>query len=108
MTEHTEGPWAISGDYGLYGSEIVAPNAYTHAIATVWTKRIAEKGTLLEWPEGVANARLISSAPELLAACEEALRFIASPQGVGPHYDDALLARAQIEAAIHKARGQKP
>ena len=60
------------------------------------------------WLDSEDHARLIAAAPDLLAACEEALRFIASPQGVGPHYDDALLARAQIEAAIHKARGQGP
>jgi len=106
MTEHTEGPWAISGDYGLYGSEIVAPNAYTHAIATVWTKRIAEKGTLLEWPEGVANARLIAAAPDLLALVEDHpmlgdLNFMGQVLGW-------LERREQVLAAIAKAKGQKP
>ena len=69
MTEHTPGPWAISGDYGLFQSEIVAPNAYRHAVASVWTKRSIEKGTILVWPEGEANARLIAAAPELYDAC---------------------------------------
>jgi len=46
----------------------------------------------------IANARLIASAPDLLAACERWLA-ISGPQ-------DAIEARFAIQEAVKKARGE--
>ena len=112
MSDHTPGPWAISGDYGLLSSEIIAPNDYRHAIASVWTKRSTEKGTVLVWREGEANACLIAEAPALLEACEAALRCITGLVMLADKYgvlaDDDIRVRETLGAAIAKARGEEP
>jgi hypothetical protein len=48
---------------------------------------------------GVLNARLMAAAPELLAACEQAMRECSSLQSTA--------AGNAIEAAIAKARGER-
>jgi len=54
--------------------------------------------------DGEANARLISAAPELLAACEAALAWIHDPSGFSQNHVDHLAAACG--AAIAKARGE--
>lgn len=57
--------------------------------------------------EAMANATLIAAAPELLAACELALRIL-DRDGIqslrGTAWTDT--EREQIEAAVAKARGE--
>ena len=71
---HTPGPWTIIENYGSYQSEI---DGGGRAIATVWTKQQSphvsnafKESSTIPWPEGVANAALIASAPDLLAEVE--------------------------------------
>ena len=87
---HTPGPWNNSGGY------------ITDATGT----EIAD----VEWagsePEGKANARLIAAAPELLAACREAvsaITYLLSNDDDDPNYADTLNTLA---AAISKAEGR--
>jgi len=49
----------------------------------------------------LANARLIAAAPDLLAACEE----MAAQLGGGGNFDQWEEAKAQLLAAIAKAKG---
>jgi hypothetical protein len=53
-----------------------------------------------EFPEQLKNARLMAAAPDLLAACEAVLSYIASHQ----IYDKD--ARGVLEQAIAKAKGE--
>ena len=101
MSEPTPGPWAISGDYGLLSSEIVARDG-RRAIASVWTKRAGVRDEYDSWPEGEANARLISSAPDLLAACEAVLDWLEHGRLVGTSSRSLV---DQLEAAIYNAGG---
>jgi hypothetical protein len=51
--------------------------------------------------ENAANARLISTAPELLELCEEALRAL-------QHEDNFPILKDKLRAAIDKVRVRKP
>jgi hypothetical protein len=59
------------------------------------------------WDEAGANARLISSAPDLLAALEAA-EFLLSkePLWAGPMRDSFKNCASNARAAIEKARGK--
>lgn len=101
MAKHTEGQWEVRDGYGQLKSE-VGPAG--RAVATVWTKRAStreEQKEPVAWPEGEANARLIATAPDMLAA----LRLYVSAgfgQSTDPHqqgeaYDAAIAAIARAE-----------
>ncbi len=62
MSEHTEGPW------GRNQFLVYAENGNGCTLATI---NSTSRG--ISDVEAEANARLISAAPELLAACKEAL-----------------------------------
>ena len=103
MSQSTPGPWAISGDYGLLSSEIVARDG-RRAIASVWTKRAGVRDEYDSWPEGEANARLIAAAPDLLAACGLEVPQIANLAAmVDPELTQELMT--SVYQAIAKARG---
>ena len=101
MSKHTDGAWERSG-WKRSSCEIRSKVA---VIATVYT---------WEKPagEGEANAALIASAPDLLAACKSIVAC--------GHYDTcgAVVSDAErypcscpymlAEAAIAKARGEEP
>jgi hypothetical protein len=59
--------------------------------------------------EGVANAHLIAAAPDLLAACEEAMKeFEQFGQALGEQFPpETVEVWNQIDAAIAKAKGTK-
>jgi hypothetical protein len=102
---HTPGPWECNGDSISGGVYIPAnPKAESHAfeIAT-----IAYSERNYPWiPRGEvrdANARLIESAPDLLAACKEAQNFIDQFHG-GTNDGEPLLDL--LNAAISKAEGR--
>ena len=67
--KHTPGPWRTNG------FQIEGPNMGL-VIATATAPRIGWAPKTKE--EGLANARLIASAPDLLAAAKKALNFIHS------------------------------
>ncbi len=92
---HTPGPWEFDlnpkwqSENGMSCELVVRPQGeFPHGL---W---IADCGLSVD-PEHVANARLIASAPDLLAALEEAtLRLTSLGQDI-----------LQQQAAITKARG---
>lgn len=91
---HTKGPWqwaASDIQDGRYSIHHNGPIAYCG-------------DTTASPGDGEANARLISAAPDLLAACEAALAWISDPASFQQnHIDDVAAA---CEAAIAKARGE--
>lgn len=104
-TKHTPGPW-------IYEPE---SQDYRNAPYMVWTSKGPGYGTIAETnPTGLlptspdeqaANARLIAAAPDLLAACQEALTAIDEAYQATGHVKIAKTSkqRLRIEAAIAKA-----
>lgn len=86
MSKHTPGPWISTG---LYGGYIVRmrPDGTRQILAEVMYNG-NEQETV------AANRRLLAAAPDLLAACEQALALLG---------DTDPYLRALLEAAIHKA-----
>lgn len=85
MDKHTPGPWTVEGPLVKVESE--------HGVVAV----IATGTLQAASPIGVirANARLIAAAPDLLAACEQAIYALK-----GREHDGFL------RDAIKKAKGQ--
>jgi hypothetical protein len=87
-------------------SEIVNESG-NRAIATVWARvQVGQdeyrQPIYSDDPEGIASAQLIASAPDLLAALERALDYIAH-EGVPEDGEDVY---EEGEQAIAKAKGQ--
>lgn len=94
---HTPGPWNCSGD----GAEVWPMEGDK---AQVELARIAGPWDSSSWfgkDEALANARLISAAPDLLEACELLLIYL----GDWNDMEDETCAAAR--RAIAKARGQE-
>lgn len=103
MGAHTKGPWEFGPGYepgdtkfDLFapgGVQVIAQASYEN----MWLS--AHDATT-----DAANARLIAAAPDLLAACQEALTYCehlkSSMFGVEPSHAD------QLRAAIRKATGE--
>ena len=83
MTSFTPGPWEVCGNF--------VRNPMPEGIIIAEAARI---------PDYQANARLIASAPELLQALQELLKF---PSGQYSEYDGFDAACLKAEAAIKKA-----
>jgi hypothetical protein len=103
---HTPGKWVITSRYGNLKTEIAAGSK---AIATVWTHQPVsvanDKGRGyhdLQDPEGIANARLISAAPDLLAALKAILAHPRTGDRCVVFMPDEV---AQAQAAIAKSKG---
>jgi hypothetical protein len=101
-SKHTPGPWFVFGNGhcvgGPTGMMDADPNQKTAGIAMCAMRLRTDD-------ENEANARLIASAPELLAACEELVADLLSHAKFGMNDSEvAMLKRA--EAAIRKARGE--
>lgn len=105
MAEHTPGPWVVDleGPFTL-GGDITAVEAMTpdgmisREICTCMLDTDSHPGGA-EWLEDAANARLISAAPDLLAACRAILA------GWG-HQDGVSRAVELARAAVAKATGE--
>lgn len=102
--KHTPGPWANWGEdevpEGIPVLEIARGECGTpecRQIAYVQPSMTDDDEFYLS-DEDRANARLITSAPDLLEVLEESLPFI----GYGQHVPDII---AKVEAAISKAKG---
>lgn len=71
---HTPGPWKFDKEYGNAMDELYGPDG--RAIAAIWTRGCDSPTRVREcykpFAEGVANARLIAAAPDLLSACKDA------------------------------------
>lgn len=105
MNNHTHGPWIVQMHDG-YSGDLTIAAVSGHEVANVsgvdahLPNGSAEDRTTLG-VELVANARLISAAPDLLSACTEAAAWIEN-FSEGPA-DDARVS--VLRAAIAKARG---
>ena len=88
--KHTPGPWNVDGDATVYGPRFSIANDKEQ----IGRFEVADcKGYK---QEREANARLIASAPELLAALE----LVFSNAGESPEW-----IRARIAPVISKAKG---
>lgn len=87
MTKYTQGEWEQSG-------------------CSVYSKGTAKPICLMSGPaeqkERLANARLISAAPELLEACKEMMNLLRLQEEAGRPVDSRE-ARKRAEEAIAKA-----
>lgn len=102
--KHTKGPWKAgrsdmatihfpSDEDGYSSKWVYAGKKYI---------AVASGRDVEEWDEVMANARLISAAPDLLEACQALLAHLSS-DGDDDKDDDAL---ERIEWAIAKATGE--
>lgn len=109
MSTHTQGPWEIETDHDE-GDDVVLIHGAADApglvpIATVFTVDAfpctddEDRESLRA--EYEANARLITAAPDLLAACELAIEAI---EGIAEWGEPEIKARQALIAAIAKAR----
>jgi len=90
MTQHTKGPWIITNGRCIYGSgDFIKP-----FVASVEDDH--------NDAETAANARLISSAPDLLAALQMVNRIWSHDQTANLAPDSPV---AIVRAAIAKATG---
>lgn len=101
MSGYTKGPWHIEAD-SLHG------NSYVGISGEGWdelaTVVVRMKSRLETSPEGVANARLIAAAPELVEALGDMLELFADHA----QYDEEGHEAAAIERAmtvLAKVRG---
>lgn len=108
MSKHTPGPWAAKR-VGLQQWWINAPFGDPTIGHNSWDG-LAEVYGSDDWPESgrkvaEANARLIAAAPDLLAACEQALveleDSLPAPSDEWDFYD-------KLRLAIAKATGGQP
>ena len=89
--QHTPGPWQARAGLSRW-NVTTCEKPRTFNICAINTDRI----------EQAANARLIAAAPELLAACEEAIRYVDSK---GSEHVNRV-PFVSMRAAIAKARGE--
>ena len=106
MAKHTEGPWNVllhsEGDTVL--NVIAGEATYKGSITQAkWVAEMDADSLEGEYGENEANARLIASSPDLLAACL-ALIGAASCQSMNRVYEATDMARKAVE----KATGEAP
>ena len=109
MSGHTPGPW-IHNPRARDGHVDAISNGHTCFIQ-VGCPHVERP--ILDYPhenEQTANARLVAAAPDLLAACHDALLALVSLTSDPQHDEEAArdcaeTALATLEAAIAKAEG---
>lgn len=119
---HTPGPWMVDetnalGAYGVWTDYATHPGhdgaGYGTQICSV-TSLSFSLGHAERRSQRDANARLIAAAPDLLAACEDALRCLTAAVKVGLNFppdevreivaEHAVLK--ELRTAIAKAKGR--
>lgn len=101
--KHTPGPWVIDTDTST-------PNHST-MIRDNQLRQICEINRYLDVKNDLANTRLISAAPEMLEALEDALRLIAVAENNNAFSNCAApkvgsQAILKLQNIINKARGE--
>ena len=99
---HTPGPWTTDL---VHKSDKFTPT-HIDIMAGVKLIALADYGTGETGPDREANARLISAAPDLLAACQQFLRYASS--GKHPAWGKYFGTQAgtRMVEAIVKAEGK--
>lgn len=98
--KHTPGPWHYSGPYKTeFSSEFFhIGNDNISVCQTGGDVEVKEPNNL---EEQIANAILISVAPELLEVCSEALLFIQNLEKI-----DSEIIEIKLKNIIAKAKGE--
>ena len=105
MSEHTVGPWkmrvSLQPSENHRGWDIYSPGSWIGSVSPCCD--LAGDAT----PEGIANARLIAAAPDLLAALERAVGVLRE----GPIYAKAVVYGVdyllqEADATLAKVRGE--
>lgn len=105
--QHTPGPWAVDKDAAIGGYRVNATNGRGVVFATQRDEHPAI-GQGISHAESLANARLISAAPDLLAALVE-MRYLFDLMcglGFNPAEGRYGSPKANADAAIAKATGE--
>ena len=95
--QHTKGPWNLE-KHAVELCYLVRNDEYGMATLATVSSGKREDGT-----SGDANARLIAAAPDLLAACQEALDYL----GRIDEGSEGCELRDSLRAAIAKAEGRE-
>lgn len=109
MSEYTPGPWGMSGRCYELGDGLAGINGQGwNELAGVVIKVNGRRSD-----EGIANARLIAAAPDLLEALQEMVagdaEAIEDAKRLGvPFPDEMLAAYHKARAAIARATGERP
>jgi len=112
-TAHTPGPWIIQRSRTIRPNYALICGQDWHDLAHVVVRFSGDKE---DDATGLANARLIAAAPDLLFALQRLMDIIElrGPRSIAPHKSPieevrATLGKAEYEAAraaIAKARGE--
>lgn len=102
---HTPGPWRVdvtkaAGSYGVWTDYATHPGEDGAGYGSCICSMLPMDGHVPQ-EQRDANALLISAAPDLLAACEAALKFKSSP------LDLVSVAGDMLRDAVLKAKGRK-
>lgn len=103
---HTPGPWiAEIGSNGMVWVD-GGPN-YCMSVCDLYS--LTASGSIVSKPNAMANARLISAAPELIAACEAFSEWLSSDEhhSVNCQHQIERHERAArlVRIALNKAKG---
>lgn len=98
MSTYTPGPWEVEENLGQIHQPFgVIGNGYTVCHVS-WDPNLHDS-----FEEVQANARLIAACPELLLACQSALRVFHLDSDMEEDFADEI---SQLERAIAKAEGR--
>lgn len=106
-TQHTPGPWRLGADNAADGANIHAGKKDYIGHTCGFSPRPGSNERQLSPQEARANARLIASAPELLAALEIIVGN-ANGNAASGYYNVPVSSITNARAAISKATGVQP
>lgn len=108
-TNHTPGPWVIAPLVSNHGAHTCIQTEQADTLAVIPSRAWDEKATDVEAVTDRANARLMRTAPEMLAALRNARELLGFAQLQDGTDQDAAIAwardLARIDAVIAKAEG---
>jgi hypothetical protein len=100
--KHTPGPWILSESLGSSNSYKIEKEPGGLVVKIYGRDANIPTGEIVRVKRTEANARLIAAAPDLLAACENALATI-----TGERVGGAISTEIELRAAIAKAKGEQ-
>jgi hypothetical protein len=99
---HTPGPWEANGSFvqlPRHNHETICRVGYPFPCGTSSEVRSASEVLY-------ANAKLIAAAPNLLAACEQALALLGTDEESANGCGDPIEVAHDLRQAIRKAKGE--